>query len=113
MMGEAKRRKRAGLGPRSRQPEPFDASKLAGRSLTSVFEEYGPKPGGGWKWTRVEGHAGELAYVFEHPEHPGIERIIGGTIELHYYRPASKANPFDEGADRYDTLAEAIQARAG
>lgn len=109
-MGEAKRRKRAGSGPRAR---PFDPEKLAGRSLGSVFEELGPKPGEGWKWLRVEGHGGEMVYIFEHPEHHGIERIIGGTVALEFYRPASEANPFDEGEDRYPTLAEAIAARRG
>jgi hypothetical protein len=111
-MGEAKRRKRTGTSePRQYRNPRIVGGEYDGRSLTSVFQELGPKPGGGWKWSCVFWNGGgDMVFVFEHPEFPGIERIIGGTIAVEFYRPTSKANPLDLGEDRYRTLAEAIAA---
>jgi hypothetical protein len=112
-MGEAKRRKLAGTSePRERQyhnPR-IVGGEYDGRSLSSVFEELGPKPGGGWKWREVVGHGADVVFIFEHPEHPGIERIIAATVAMEFYRSTSDANPLDPGEDRYRTLAEAIAA---
>jgi hypothetical protein len=110
-MGEGKRRKRAGMSEPRRYHNPrIVGGEYDGRSLTSVFEELGPKPGGGWKWSYVKWHGMDLVFIFEHPEYPGIQRIIGGTVALEFYRLASKANPLDPGEDRYRTLAEVIAA---